>query len=111
MAEHLLTFFARQTGKPSFQFTEEARNALARYPWPGNVRELRNSIERGVILGSGPAIGLAELPAQIGATLPPLTLEVGGKVTLASSPTLDDAATTLGIDPSTLYRKRKKYGL
>jgi NtrC-family two-component system response regulator AlgB len=30
---------------------------------------------------------------------------------LAVSPNLDAAAKTLGIDPSTLYRKRKQYGL
>ena len=29
---------------------------------------------------------------------------------LASAPSLDEAAATLGIDPSTLYRKRKRYG-
>jgi NtrC-family two-component system response regulator AlgB len=123
MAEHLLRFFAKQSSKPVLHFTDEARDALQRYPWPGNVRELRNAIERGVILANGPAVGLAELPAQIGATLPPCALDVGGQVTLdeleeehirrvlASAPTLDDAAATLGIDPSTLYRKRKKYGL
>jgi NtrC-family two-component system response regulator AlgB len=123
MAEHLLRFFAKQTGKPVSTFTDEAHDALLRYPWPGNVRELRNAIERGVILSSGTAVGLAELPAQIGATLPRATLEIGGAVTLdeleaehirrvlASAPTLENAATILGVDPSTLYRKRKKYGL
>jgi transcriptional regulator of acetoin/glycerol metabolism len=30
---------------------------------------------------------------------------------LADSPSLEEAAATLGIDPSTLYRKRKRYGL
>ena len=30
---------------------------------------------------------------------------------LAHTATLDDAAAVLGIDPSTLYRKRKRYGL
>ena len=30
---------------------------------------------------------------------------------LADAPSLDAAAHTLGIDPSTLYRKRKQYGL
>ncbi|OYW95470.1 MAG: hypothetical protein B7Z23_02370, partial [Pseudomonadales bacterium 32-61-5] len=30
---------------------------------------------------------------------------------LSSSDTLDQAARTLGIDASTLYRKRKQYGL
>ena len=30
---------------------------------------------------------------------------------LAKSPSLDDAARTLGIDASTLWRKRKRYGV
>jgi len=123
LADHLLQFFARQSSKPITAFTEEARAALLRYPWPGNVRELRNAIERGVILTAGPCVGLGDLPAQIG--LSPLTrgVEVGAAATLdeieaehirrvlAASPTMEEAATVLGIDPSTLYRKRKRYGL
>src|SRR5262249_62320943 len=97
--------------------------ALPRCAWPGNVRELRNAIERGVILALGAQVGLSDLPAQVGATLPPSSMEVGGAVTLeqleaehirrvlATTATLDQAAATLGIDPSTLYRKRKRYGL
>ncbi len=123
LAERLLEFFARQGGKPVAGFTEEARAALLRYPWPGNVRELRNAIERGVILAAGPEVGLSELPAQVGAALPPCTMEIGGGVTLeqleaehirrvlATTPTMEQAAAILGIDPSTLYRKRKRYGL
>jgi NtrC-family two-component system response regulator AlgB len=30
---------------------------------------------------------------------------------LSGAPSLDAAARTLGIDPSTLYRKRRQYGL
>jgi NtrC-family two-component system response regulator AlgB len=123
LAEHLLQFFARQTGKPVSGFTEEARSALLRYPWPGNVRELRNAIERGIILASEAQVGLADLPAQVGASLPLGSMEIGGAVTLdeleaehirrvlANTATMDQAATVLGIDPSTLYRKRKRYGL
>jgi two-component system, NtrC family, response regulator AlgB len=122
MSRHLLDFFARQSGKPNVGFTEEAQDALLRYPWPGNVRELRNAIERGVILASDNRIALADLPAQVGATLPPGRMEIGGAVTLeqletehtrrvlASSSSLEEAATVLGIDPSTLYRKRKRHG-
>jgi two-component system, NtrC family, response regulator AlgB len=123
LADHLLRFFGRQAAKPVSGFTPEAQAALARYPWPGNVRELRNAIERGVILASGPSIGLADLPAQIGS--PPLAdrVELGGRVmldeleaehirrVLAATATIEEAATVLGIDPSTLYRKRKRYGL
>jgi NtrC-family two-component system response regulator AlgB len=125
MAMHLLKFFARQTGKPVTGFTDEALDAILRYPWPGNLRELRNAIERGVILTTDADVGLAELPAQIGAIRPPATtkMTIGGAVTLeelesehirqvlANTPVLDDVATVLGIDPSTLYRKRKRYGL
>ena len=123
LAEHLLQFFARQTGKAVSGFTGEVREALLRYPWPGNVRELRNAIERGVILGAGAAVGLADLPAQVGAPPAAGGMEVGGAVTLerleaehirrtlAAHATLEEAAAVLGIDPSTLYRKRKRYGL
>jgi len=123
LAEHLLHFFARQTGKPVLGFSAEARTAIQRYPWPGNIRELRNAIERGVILATETEVGLADLPAQIGAPPPQAALAIGGAVTLeqleaehirqvlANTATIELAAATLGIDPSTLYRKRKRYGL
>jgi NtrC-family two-component system response regulator AlgB len=122
LAEHLLTFFARQNGKHLTGFSEDARDALLRYSWPGNVRELRNAIERGVILAASSVVGLADLPTQIG-TPPRTGVEVGAAVTLdqleaehirrilASSKTIEEAASVLGIDASTLYRKRKRYGL
>jgi two-component system, NtrC family, response regulator AlgB len=123
LAEHLLRFFARQSGKPAPRITDEARAAMGRYPWPGNIRELRNAIERGIILASGSDVGLADLPAQIGATPPQRAMVLGGAVTLeeleaehirrllTTTPTIEQAASLLGIFPSTLYRKRKRYGL
>ena len=96
---------------------------LVSYHWPGNARELRNAIERSVILAGSETIGLADLPAQLGMSLPSGRVQVGHDVTLdrleaehirrvlQSRTTLDEAAAVLGIDPSTLYRKRKRYGL
>jgi NtrC-family two-component system response regulator AlgB len=122
LAEHLLRFFARQGGKPLAGYTDEARAALQRYPWPGNVRELRNAVERAVILATDTAIGLADLPTQIGSPPRP-GVALGGRVTLeeleaehirrvlTTTSTIEEAAEVLGIDPSTLYRKRKRYGL
>jgi NtrC-family two-component system response regulator AlgB len=121
LAEHLLRFFARQAGKAVTSFSAEALAAIGRYPWPGNIRELRNAVERGVILATGPEVGLTDLPAQL-AGPPGRRVELGGAVTLdeleaehirrvlAACPSLEEAAQTLGIDPSTLYRKRKKLG-
>jgi len=126
LACHLLNFFERQTGRKLLGFTTEAKTAMTRYPWPGNLRELRNSVERAAILAEGPEIGLGDLPDRIGANLSATgtsPLEIGGPYTieqielehirrvLVKTPNLDASAKTLGIDPSTLFRKRKKYGI
>src|SRR5262245_43496846 len=122
LAEGLLHFFARQAGKSLTGFSEAAREAITRHSWPGNLRELRNAIARGVSLSRGPEVDLAQLPVRVGAPPAP-RVEVGGAVTLAalekehirrvmaSAASLDEAAATLGINPSTLWRKRKLYEL
>ncbi len=122
LADHLLAQFAGRSYKPVTGFTAAAREAIGRHRWPGNVRELRNAIERAVLLCKRAEIDAADLPAPVTAA-PAAKVMVGADVpidavevehirrVLATSPTLEDAARTLGIDPSTLYRKRKKYGL
>ena len=117
LAERLVAVFARQSGKTISGFTAEARQALQRHAWPGNIRELRNAIERAVILASRAELGLADLPASIGRPTQQ-GLSVGAHVTLeqleqehirqvlVSTATVDEAASVLGIDPSTLWRKR-----
>ncbi len=125
LADHLLVFFARQVGRRFTGYTTEARATLARHPWPGNLRELRNAIERAAILAEGPEIGLADLPERIlpHTPEPGQSLELGRPLSLealeaehirrilAGTASREEAAKILGIDPSTLYRKRKQYGL
>jgi two-component system, NtrC family, response regulator AlgB len=126
LAEHYLAFFSRQTGRRLNGFTSEARRALTGHAWPGNLRELRNAVERAALLAPDDEVGLADLPERIAATPSAgddSPFELGGPVTLerlerehirrvvARAPNLDAAARSLGIDPSTLYRKRKQYGL
>jgi NtrC-family two-component system response regulator AlgB len=125
LADYLLAFFARQTGRRLTGFSPEARAALARYAWPGNVRELRNAVERATILAAGPEVVPDDLPEPIAQlrVCAGERVEVGRRVSLqrlesehirrvlrvASS--LDEAARVLDIDASTLYRKRKRLGL
>ncbi|MEO8670799.1 MAG: sigma-54 dependent transcriptional regulator [Tahibacter sp.] len=126
LATALLTGLVARYRRPARRYSESATNALLAYSWPGNVRELQNAIERAVILCSGEEIGYEHLPfAAFGAsagtmtTAPragdPVSLEVLERAhieaVLGATPTLDVAAKTLGIDASTLYRKRKGYGL
>jgi NtrC-family two-component system response regulator AlgB len=124
LARRFLAVFARASGQratTTATIAADAAAALEAYPWPGNVRELRNAIERATILFPSSELVAAALPARIGghgAALPWL----GGDFTLedierehlqrvvARAPSLDDAARILGIDASTLWRKRKKLG-
>ena len=94
---------------------------MKQYRWPGNVREMQNVIERAVILCPNAAIGpeflaITKPSGEAGPVVPgaPLSLEELEKLhiesIIASCDTLEAAARTLGIDSSTLYRKRKAYG-
>jgi two-component system, NtrC family, response regulator AlgB len=117
IAKRHLDFFAHRAGRQFNGFTPDALEAMQSYNWPGNLRELRNLIERAVILGSGDAIGAVDLVEIVQARS---ELRVGGSVTLeeldnehirrviANSRTIDEAANVLGIDPATLYRRKKK---
>jgi NtrC-family two-component system response regulator AlgB len=120
MARRFLAFFARAANRPPPALAPAAEQALLAYAWPGNIRELRNAMERAIILFPERTLGREALPERIAAhvsTAPRL----GGDFTLdqierehiervaGRTATLDDAAKILGIDASTLYRKRKKY--
>ena len=65
LAQHFLDFYTNENGMPPRKLSPDAMRALVDYDWPGNVRELENSIERGVVLSSGPAIGAELLPGHI----------------------------------------------
>jgi NtrC-family two-component system response regulator AlgB len=121
LAERLLAFFARQNHRRILGFTAAARAALQHYHWPGNIRELRNVIERAVLLSQGEIIGVENMPLHLAST--PTEPKVGDLVSLeiieemhirqvlAAAKSLEEAARILGMDPVTLWRRRKKYGV
>ncbi|HQT90787.1 MAG TPA: helix-turn-helix domain-containing protein, partial [Candidatus Kryptobacter bacterium] len=90
---------------------------LANYRWPGNIRQLENVIERSVLLAHGKRIEVHHLPEEIRqqeskrlVSLDELEREYISRV-IREIPTVEEASHILGIDPATLWRKRKKYGL
>ncbi len=119
LAQGFLGFFARRLGRPVPVLTPDALAAMRAYAWPGNVRELRNAMERAVILQAGATIEASALPARIAPPpLPatePLTLDDVERAhilkILAEGHTMEEAARILGIDDSTLWRKRKRFGI
>ncbi len=110
-----------QHRRGALSLTPATRAALCAYRWPGNLRELANVIERAVILCESDTITPDLLPEEIRGGAPAVTaldddsLEAAERRhiadVLARTPSLDAAAKALGIDPSTLYRKRERYGL
>lgn len=123
-AKNYLDFFVGQLGRKLEGFSAAGRAALMNHPWPGNLRELRNAIERAAILARGSEIEAEDLPRPTaGITSDAAGLSLGGEHTLDEverthltqvlvwAPSLQDAASVLGIDKATLYRKRKLYGI
>lgn len=65
LIEYFIKRLNREYGKNYTSISHAAMQALERYSWPGNVRELRNTIERAMMLGSGPEIDTNHLPEEI----------------------------------------------
>jgi two-component system, NtrC family, nitrogen regulation response regulator NtrX len=63
---HFLQQFAQRDGLPRRGISDEALARLAELEWAGNVRELRNTVERLVILASGPTIAVADVERLVG---------------------------------------------
>jgi DNA-binding NtrC family response regulator len=126
LAEAFLQQIAIARGEEAKTLNEEAAAQLQSYNWPGNVRELENAVERAVILATNGEIGPASLPDRIRQKkAEPFVSE-----RITRNPSLDaierayimwvlgseggnksKAAETLGIDPSTLYRKLTRFGV
>jgi NtrC-family two-component system response regulator AlgB len=122
LARRFLGFFAKSARRQAPALSQAAEDSLTAYSWPGNVRELRNTIERAVILWPAQIIEPEAFPPHISARHRAAGApQVGGDFTLdaverehvtrvvARTATLEEAAAVLGIDASTLWRKRKKY--
>jgi NtrC-family two-component system response regulator AlgB len=121
LAERYLAHLGRQHGRRTIAFSTDAMDALRKHAYPGNSRELRNLIERAVLICTGDQIELRHLPANL--LNSPGVYSIGDLVALetitdlhirrvlASTRSFESAASILGINSITLWRRRKKYGI
>ncbi len=115
--------FNKKYGKEKF-FSNEVCDRLEVYSWPGNVRELKGLIERIVIVTEDNKITVDDLPEKIFRETPILrdqSIKTTNLKSIIENVERDvvmrsikrygpkKAAERLGIDYSTLKRKKKKY--
>ncbi|MCB1877755.1 MAG: sigma-54-dependent Fis family transcriptional regulator [Chromatiales bacterium] len=118
LIHHFVNYFNDKYQRNVEGFDSNSLKLLLDYPWPGNVRELRNFVERHVVLAEDSQMSVTDLPPT---STDPEALD-GDWPTLEEierryiTKALDhvggnqrQAASLLGIDKSTLWRKLNQY--
>ncbi len=123
LAHHFLQKYSAKIGKQFKVIDAPVLARLQTYDWPGNVRELENIIERAIILSEGSTLQLEE---AFDLNVAPQRLQQGEKTIKEVEQEMmqsalevcgwkiegdTGAATKLGVAPSTLRERIKKYGL
>jgi len=117
LARHFLGILNRDQGR-NLSFKKDALGALAKHQWPGNIRELKNLLETAAALCPGDLLSSKDLPFQAAGS----QASGDGSLADAEEGAIRDAlekaggnkrkvARLLGIAPSTLYAKMKKFNL
>lgn len=124
LVKHFIAKFNKKIGKRIESVSKETMNAFQDYGWPGNVRELESVIERAVITSQGTALQVLDKfdtfrkPGEVAGQ------EVKALVELEHDHILQvlkqtgwriegkqGAALLLGLNPSTLRARMRKYGI
>ena len=124
LADQFCRNFDKKYGKDA-HISPGGMELLLEYPWPGNIRELENLVERIVVTSSGALINRDSVFAalspgglrfggdgQEGATLKRQVAAFEREVilhTIEREGSLRRAARALGVDHSTLVKKRRQY--
>ncbi|OGU08182.1 MAG: hypothetical protein A2075_04635 [Geobacteraceae bacterium GWC2_58_44] len=121
---HFVAKYNRKVGKKIETVSNETMNDLKAYRWPGNVRELESVIERAVILSQGLELEMPERFDTPGRSREELPEGADGVVELEQAEILrvleetgwrlegkNGAAGVLGLNPSTLRARMRKYGI
>lgn len=124
----LVTYFVakynKKIGKKIETVSKETMNALQEYHWPGNVRELESVIERAVITSQGATLQVLDRFDTFRNAGEPAEQDVKVLADLEQEHILqvlqktgwriegkNGAAVLLGLNPSTLRARMRKYGI
>ncbi len=122
LVEHFLEKYNARLRKNILGVTPEALDLMVRHDWPGNVRELENTMERLVVLSTGPYLEPADL--SFAGTILSAAAAESHAVSLKDLERdhiilmlqrcgghKSETAEALGIDRKTLREKLKRYNI
>jgi len=103
-------YFANRDKLPYRNFPVAVQNRLRHHAWPGNLRELRNLVQRLLILGNAPDVGLDEVERALGTAAPVASVPMvsaRGQENIDFSLPLREARKLkdLGVDPRSSMRE------
>ena len=127
LVEHFARQVCAQNNWKPIPFAAEAIDALTAYAWPGNVRELRNVVERLMLLANDDGVTEDTVQAALPASAQP-NLAIHGSGPLAARVQtferetilaelkrtnyhMTNAAKSLGLERSHLYKKMEQLGI
>jgi formate hydrogenlyase transcriptional activator len=124
LVNHFVAKYNKKIGKKIESVSTDTLDTLRKYLWPGNVRELESVIERGVIISQGGSLQVLDLLDAFRKTeesaegdvkvLSLLEQDHIRQVLQKTGWRIDGAkgaALLLGINPSTLRSRMRKYGI
>ncbi len=125
LVNHFVAKFNQKMGKKIERVSKDTLDLLQQYHWPGNVRELESVIERAVIISQGASLQVLDrLTDDLKKTGEPAGQDVQVLAELEQNHILQvlrktswriegekGAATLLGLNPSTLRARMRKYGI
>jgi transcriptional regulator with GAF, ATPase, and Fis domain len=122
LISYFVAKYNKKIGKKIETVSKETLAAFQQYHWPGNVRELENVIERAVIISQGPVLQVLDRfdnfrkteEAQDLKSLDDLERDHIVRVLQKTGWRIEGpkgAALLLGLNPSTLRARMRKYGI
>ena len=124
LVNHFVAKFNKKIGKKIETLSKDTLNILQEYLWPGNVRELESVIERAVIISQGTSLQITDRFDTFRKPEEPAGQDVKAIAELEYNHILKvlqktgwriegekGAAILLGLNPSTLRARMRKYGI
>ncbi len=120
LANEFLQSKCQAAGRKTLSIDPDVADLLLNYSWPGNIRELHNLCVRWTLTVVGEVVTCRDLPERLHQIETENQLPVGKDLRYVSdelikqtlnknNQNITQAAKTLGIDRTTIYRRRRRW--